>query len=158
MASSSRSLTRVRNALDAHGLEVELQTFPASTRTAEDAATAVGCQVAQIAKSLVFRSVASGEPILIVASGMNRVDLERVGERLGEPLEMADARFVRERTGFAVGGVPPLAHDGSLRIFFDRDLLEFERIWAAAGRPDTVFSVSPQELVRITGASVIRVG
>lgn len=157
MAKPSRSLDRVQNALEEHGLEVELQSFPDSTRTAEDAARAVGCEVAQIAKSLVFRSAGSLEQLLIVVSGANRVDLGKVGEQLGERLEMADAKSVRERTGFAVGGVPPLGHDDSLKIYLDRDLLGFELIWAAAGRPDTVFAVAPQELLRVTRAQVIDV-
>ncbi|HEX7004198.1 MAG TPA: YbaK/EbsC family protein [Trueperaceae bacterium] len=157
MAKPSRSLDRVQNALEEHGLEVELQSFPDSTRTAEDAARAVGCEVAQIAKSLVFRSAGSLEQLLIVVSGANRVDLGKVGEQLGERLEMADAKSVRERTGFAVGGVPPLGHDDSLKIYLDRDLLGFELIWAAAGRPDAVFAVAPQELLRVTRAQVIDV-
>lgn len=157
MAKASRSLQRVQDALIEQGLAVEVQTFPSSTRTAADAARSVGCRVEQIAKSLVFKSRRSGAPVLIVASGGNRVDLKKVGEVLGDELEMADANFVRERTGFAVGGVPPVAHEQGLAIFLDRDLFEFDRIWAAAGRPDTVFAVSPADLERITGGTVIDV-
>ena len=157
MAKMSRSLQRVQDALIEHGLTVELDTFPSSTRTAADAARSVGCQVEQIAKSLVFKSRLSGEPVLIVASGANRVDLKKVGEVLGVELEMADAKFVRERTGFAVGGVPPVAHEQGIEIYLDRDLFAFELIWAAAGRPDTVFAVAPEDLLRITGGTVVDV-
>ena len=157
MAKAGRSLQRVRDALSEAGIEAEITTFPATTRTAEDAARAVGCEVGQIAKSLVFRSEESGEPVLIVTSGANRVDPEKVARERGDRLAMADAAFVRERTGYAVGGVPPLGHDGSLTIYLDRDLLSYERIWAAAGRPDSVFAVSPRELSRVTGCTVIDV-
>lgn len=157
MAKTSRSLQRVQDALADHGLTLEVKTFPSSTRTAEDAARSVGCRVEQIAKSLVFRSRRSGDPVIIVTSGGNRVDIGKVSEILGEELEMADANFVRERTGFAVGGVAPVAHDEEIAIYLDRDLFAFERIWAAAGRPDTVFSVEPDELQRMTGGTVIDV-
>jgi len=130
--------------------------LPQSTRTANDAAKAIGCEVAQIAKSLVFRST-SGEPILVIASGTNRVNEATIAEAIGEAIGKAAAEFVRERTGFAIGGVPPVGHASTLRTFIDADLLRFDRIWAAAGTPNAVFELSPGELPRLTGGVVIRV-
>ena len=127
--------------------------FPAGTRTAVDAAAAVGCDVAQICKSLVFRR-ASGAPLLVVASGANRVDEARVGELVGEPIGKADAAFVRDRTGFAIGGVPPAGHPAPIDTLVDRDLLAFDVVWAAAGTPREVFSLSPAQLVSLTGGRV----
>ncbi|MEX2540414.1 MAG: YbaK/EbsC family protein [Trueperaceae bacterium] len=144
------------DALAERGLALELARFPSSTRTAADAAHSVGCQVAQIAKSLVFRTT-GGEPLLIVASGANRVDVAKVAALVGEPLEMADAAFVRDRTGFAIGGVPPVGHDRTLPTYVDRDLFAFDRIWAAAGAPDAVFLLSPGQLLEITGGTVVDV-
>jgi prolyl-tRNA editing enzyme YbaK/EbsC (Cys-tRNA(Pro) deacylase) len=123
--------------------------FPAGTRTAADAAAAVGCDVGAICKSLVFR--VGDEPLLVIASGANRVDEERFGA------VKADAAFVREQTGFAIGGVPPYGHPRPLRTILDEDLLGYETVWAAAGTPTAVFPIAPDELVRRTGATVGRV-
>jgi prolyl-tRNA editing enzyme YbaK/EbsC (Cys-tRNA(Pro) deacylase) len=126
-----------------------------TTRTAEDAAEAVGCQVGQIAKSLVFRTERTNRPVLVIASGANRVDEKKMARLLSEPIAKADADFVRERTGFAIGGVPPVGHRESLTIVIDEDLFQYDRIWAAAGTPRAVFALSPQELQRITAGQVI---
>jgi prolyl-tRNA editing enzyme YbaK/EbsC (Cys-tRNA(Pro) deacylase) len=123
--------------------------FPAGTRTAADAAAAIGCEVGAICKSLVFR--VGDEPLLVIASGANRVDEARFGA------QKADAAFVREQTGFAIGGVPPYGHTRPLRTILDEDLLGYETVWAAAGTPSSVFPIAPTELVRRTGASVQRV-
>jgi prolyl-tRNA editing enzyme YbaK/EbsC (Cys-tRNA(Pro) deacylase) len=123
--------------------------FPAGTRTAVDAAAAVGCDVGAICKSLVFR--VGDEPLLVIASGANRVDEERFDA------VKADAAFVREQTGFAIGGVPPYGHPRPLRTIVDEDLLGYETVWAAAGTPTAVFPIAPDELVRRTGATVQRV-
>ena len=120
--------------------------FPAGTRTAADAAAAIGCEVGAICKSLVFR--VGDEPLLVIASGANRVDERRFGA------VKADAAFVREQTGFAIGGVPPYGHARPLRTILDEDLLAYETVWAAAGSPTSVFPIAPDELVRRTGASV----
>jgi prolyl-tRNA editing enzyme YbaK/EbsC (Cys-tRNA(Pro) deacylase) len=157
MARSGGSLQRVRDALAEKGLASTVRTFPSSTRTAADAARSVGCEVAQIAKSLVFRTRESGMPLLVVASGANRVDLAKVSVIAGEPLEMADPAFVRERTGFAIGGVPPMGHDEKLATLLDRDLFAFELIWAAAGTPDAVFPLSPDQLLEFTGGVIVDV-
>jgi prolyl-tRNA editing enzyme YbaK/EbsC (Cys-tRNA(Pro) deacylase) len=127
--------------------------FDASTRTAEDAAAAIGCTVAQIAKSLVFRS-GSGRAVLVVASGVNRVDEKRVAALVGEPIGRADADFVREATGFAIGGVPPVGHRTAPVALIDEALMAFGEVWAAAGTPNAVFRLTPADLVALTGGTV----
>ncbi len=153
----SASVQRVQAALQAHGLSYQVREFPQGTRTAADAARAVGCEVAQIVKSLVFRATVSGRPVLVVASGANRVDERRIGDLLGEPIARADPDFVRERTGFAVGGVPPVAHREPPVTFVDADLLRHEEIWAAAGTPNAVFRLTPADLVALTGGRVVTI-
>jgi prolyl-tRNA editing enzyme YbaK/EbsC (Cys-tRNA(Pro) deacylase) len=148
---------RVQEHLRANGCAAEVVELPGGTRTAADAAKAVGCDVAQIAKSIVFRA-ASGRSVLIVASGAHRVDEAAVAALLGEPIGKASPEFVREKTGYAIGGVPPVAHTTPPVVFVDEDLLELGTIWAAAGTPMTVFPVAPDELVRLTGGRVARVG
>ncbi len=130
-----------------------VSTFPEGTRTAADAAAAIGCSVGQIVKSLVFRR-ASGAALLVVASGSNRVDEARLEALAGEPVGKADAEFVRSATGFAIGGVPPAGHTAPVETIVDEDLLAYEEIWAAAGTPRTVFPLSPDELVALTGGRV----
>src|SRR5881394_3052075 len=144
--SAARGTERVQSALDAAGIAARVVELAASTRTASEAAAAIGCSVAQIAKSLVFRGARSGEAILVIASGTNRVDEEKIAALVGEPIAKADADFVRERTGYAIGGIPPAGHASPLRTFIDRDLLQFERIWAAAGTPHAVFELTPAQL------------
>lgn len=133
-----------------------VSTFPDGTRTAADAAAAIGCDVAQIVKSLVFRRE-GGAPLLVVASGVNRVDEAKVAALVGEPIGKADAAFVRAATGFAIGGVPPAGHAEPIETLVDRDLLEHDEIWAAAGTPRTVFPLTPDELVAMTGGRVVDV-
>ena len=130
--------------------------FDASTRTAEDAAAAVGCAVGQIAKSLLFRT-ASGKPALVVASGANRVDEKKAAREIGEAIGRADADFVRESTGFAIGGVPPVGHGVQPLTLIDADLMGFAEIWAAAGTPNAVFRLTPADLVELTGGRVTSV-
>ncbi|MEM7226708.1 MAG: YbaK/EbsC family protein [Pseudomonadota bacterium] len=151
------SARRVQAALDDFGLGFEVREFSESTRSAADAAAAIGCQVGQIAKSLVFRGGDSDRPLLVIASGPNRVDLAKVAALVGEPAGRADADFVRARTGFSIGGVPPLGHDESPVTLIDRDLTDFEEIWAAAGTPNAVFRLAPGDLARITGGQVVDV-
>jgi prolyl-tRNA editing enzyme YbaK/EbsC (Cys-tRNA(Pro) deacylase) len=131
------------------GPDFQVVEFEASTRTSEDAAAAVGCTVAEIAKSLVFRS-ASGRPVLVIASGANRVDEKKVRALLGEKIERADADFVRVMTGYAIGGVPPIGHAVVPVVLIDNDLQRFPAVWAAAGTPNAVFKVAPADLVRLT--------
>lgn len=124
--------------------------FDASTKTSADAAAAIGCTVAQIAKSLVFRA-AGGGPMLVVASGTNRVDEKKVGALLGEAIGRADADFVREKTGYAIGGVAPVGHAVPPAVLLDADLRQYDVIWAAAGTPNAVFRLTPADLERLTG-------
>jgi prolyl-tRNA editing enzyme YbaK/EbsC (Cys-tRNA(Pro) deacylase) len=148
----------VRAALAAAGHPDTITVFPAGTRTAADAAAAVGCDVAQIAKSIVFR--AGARPAVIITSGANRVDQAKVEAVLGAKLGRADADWVRLMTGFAVGGVAPLGHLTPPLLLLDEDLMRLDPVWAAAGSPSHVFRTTPAELLRITGAkvAVVRAG
>lgn len=151
------SARRVQQVLDAAGLAVAIVELPQSTRTAADAAASIGCRVEQIAKSLVFRRKDTGEGVLVIASGSNRVDERLVAATLHSEIERADADFVRSTTGFAIGGIPPIGHDSPLVTLIDEDLLRLDVIWAAGGTPHAVFPLSPGELVRITSGQVMRV-
>lgn len=153
-ASLKASARRVQEALAAQGFAFDVKEFPESTRTSAEAAAAIGCAVAQIAKSLVFRGAESGQAVLIIASGANRVDPAKAEALLGEAIGRADADFVRAATGFAIGGVPPLGHDRPLITLIDEELLGFEVIWAAAGTPNAVFRLSPKDLADLTGGRV----
>ena len=149
------NVARVAGAARAAGLEIAVERFPDGTRTAADAARAVGCDVAQIVKSLVF--MADGEPILALVSGANRVDPGRLGSALGAAgaVRRADGDEARQATGVAIGGVPPFGHVRPVTVLVDRDLLRHELLWAAAGLPDAVFAVTPADLVRISGGRVV---
>jgi prolyl-tRNA editing enzyme YbaK/EbsC (Cys-tRNA(Pro) deacylase) len=127
--------------------------FEASTRTSEEAAAAIGCAVAEIAKSLVFKT-AQGRPVLVIASGVNRVDEKKVRALLGEKIERPDADFVRAATGYSIGGVPPVAHATPPAVLIDRDLERFAAVWAAAGTPNAVFRITPADLIRLTQGQV----
>lgn len=153
----SDSAAKVQQALDRFGLNFQVHELPASTRTAEDASRAIGCAVGQIAKSLVFQCSPSGQPLLVIVSGANRVDVELLGRHLDEEILLADAGFVRAATGYAIGGVPPVGHKSPLRSLIDEDLMLFEQIWAAAGTPRAVFRLTPSTLLQITGGEVLRV-
>lgn len=157
MSTLKPSAQRVQEALAVHGLGLEVREFPASTRTAEDAAAAIGCTVAQIAKSLIFRGKTSDRPVLVIASGANRVDEKKVSALIEEKIGKADAEFVRARTGFAIGGVPPVGHLEAPITVIDRDLLALEEIWAAAGTPNAVFRLTPGDLATLTGGQVAEV-
>ena len=148
------SARRVQAALAAKGFDFRVREFPAGTRTSAEAAAAIGCEIGQIAKSLIFRAKKTGRPVLIIASGANRVDEKAVAVLLGERIGRADADFVRAATGFAIGGVPPLGHDRPLATLIDEDLLAFAEIWAAAGTPNAVFPLAPNDLVALTGGTV----
>ena len=151
-------MRRVAEALRERGLDADVRELPDSTRTAPEAAAALGCEVAEIAKSLVFRGAESGDPVLVIASGADRVDEQRLAAAIGEPVEKPDADYVRARTGFGIGGVPPVGHDTPIATFVEERMLALERIWAAAGTPRAVFGpVTPDELVRVTGARVAAV-
>jgi prolyl-tRNA editing enzyme YbaK/EbsC (Cys-tRNA(Pro) deacylase) len=151
------SAQKVQDALRALGFQFEVVELPASTRSAAEAANSVGCQVGQIAKSLVFKTKHTQRPVLVIASGANRVDEAKIGELAGEPIEKADADFVREHTGFVIGGVPPVGHLELLLTFIDEDLILYKEIWAAAGTPHAVFCLIPQDLVKMTGGQVVNI-
>jgi prolyl-tRNA editing enzyme YbaK/EbsC (Cys-tRNA(Pro) deacylase) len=151
------SARRVQEALAAHGVAATIVYLERAARTSAEAAAAVGCRVDQIAKSLVFRLPSREAPLLVIASGANRVDETQVAAIVGEPLAKADAEFVRAHTGFAIGGVAPVGHPAPLMTLVDEDLLKWDRIWAAGGHPHTVFPLTPAELVRVTGGRVVAV-
>ena len=146
------SVERVRTALLAAGHPDTITRFPEGTRTAADAAAAIGCTVAQIAKSIVFR--AGERAVVVVTSGANRVDTAKAAEALGVALRRADADWVRAVTGFAIGGVAPVGHLTPPLVLLDEDLLALDPVWAAAGSPSHVYQTSAAELVRVTGARV----
>jgi Cys-tRNA(Pro) deacylase len=137
------------------GLAAKVMEFSESTRTAAEAAAAIGTTVGQIAKSLVF--MAGDEPVLVIASGVNRVDVEKVHRLLGKKVIRPDAETVRRITGFSIGGVPPVGHKKRLRTLVDEDLLNFNVVYAAAGTPNVVFAVSPRDLMRITKAEAAHI-
>ncbi len=150
------SAQKVQDALRAAGFASTVVEVPDSARTAAEAAAAVGCEVGQIVKSLLFRSE-SGRAVLVAASGSNRVDEKAVAAVVGEPIGRASPDFVREQTGFAIGGVPPIGHARPVVAVVDEALLAHARIWAAAGHPHAVFALTPDELVRMTGGTVARI-
>ncbi|HLM49948.1 MAG TPA: YbaK/EbsC family protein [Solirubrobacteraceae bacterium] len=149
-----RSARRVQEALRAAGLDADVRELPDSTRTAPEAAAAVGTQVGAIVKSLVFVGRDSGRGVLVLVSGANRADEARIGALAGEPIDRADAEAVRALTGFSIGGVPPLGHATDMRVFVDPDLAARDVVWAAGGTPRTVFPLAGAELVRVTGGTV----
>lgn len=139
------------------GLRIDIVRMDQSTRTAEDAARACGCSVAQIVKSLIFAGADTGTPYLLLVSGANRVNEKGVAGPIGEALKRPDADFVRRVTGYAIGGIPPLAHDTPLKTYIDSDLLAFDTVWAAAGTPDSVFEIAPDALVTAAEAETLDV-
>ncbi len=149
----SSAIDRVRQALAAQGLSVELTVFDCSTATSQQAADALGVPLATIVKSLVF--LVEGRPVLVLASGANRVDTEKLGQAAGGRVQRADAERVKAATGFVIGGVAPVGHLEPLPTYIDADLMAYDRLWAAAGSPYAVFPVTPQELVRITAGQVV---
>ncbi|APV48948.1 prolyl-tRNA editing protein [Betaproteobacteria bacterium GR16-43] len=150
-AALSASARRVQDALAALGLDCVITEHAASARTSQEAADLLGCTVGQIAKSLVFRGTSTGDPVLVIASGANRVDEAKVGALLGEPIGRAKPEFVREVTGYAIGGIPPVGHARSIRTFVDADLLAFDVVFAAGGTPNALFPIKPADLLRVCG-------
>ncbi len=157
MAELKEACRRVEQGARALGLDIRIIEKAQSTRTAEEAAAACGCALGQIVKSLVFRGKSSGRPYLLLVSGSNRVDEKGVSTVIGEALRRADAQYVRDVTGYAIGGIPPFGHAERLTTFMDRDLLGQSTVWAAAGTPESMFEVSPAALAEVTAAQVIEV-
>jgi prolyl-tRNA editing enzyme YbaK/EbsC (Cys-tRNA(Pro) deacylase) len=153
----SASARKVQDELTRLGYACTVVEHSAPTRTAQEAAERAGCSLGQITKSLIFRGTRTGKPILVLTSGANRVDEKRISEYAGEPIARADPDFVREVTGFAIGGVPPIAHATEMSTYLDEDLLEFDSIWAAAGTPNAIFRLTSDELRRMTGGTAVRV-
>ena len=157
MQSLSPRARQFQRLIEDLGFHFEVRELADSTRSAAEAAAAVGCQLGQIAKSLIFRGKRSGRPILVIASGANRVDEIKLGFIVGEEIEKADADFVRQATGFAIGGVPPFGHQQKLATYIDKDLLDHQEIWAAAGTPHAVFKLTPTDLIKVTQGQIIKV-
>jgi prolyl-tRNA editing enzyme YbaK/EbsC (Cys-tRNA(Pro) deacylase) len=153
----SKSAQSVQDVLNKKGIATKVIELPASARTAEEAAKAIGCSVAQIAKSLIFRTKHTGKPILVLASGPNRVNEKLVAQAVGEEIVKADADFTREVTGFAIGGIPPVGHKQVIDTYIDEDLLSLGELWAAAGTPNAVFNFPSTQIESLTGGKVIRV-
>lgn len=153
----SPSAKKVQDAINALGFSYRVRELPHTTRSSKEAAQAVGCEVGQIAKSLIFRSKYTQKPVLVIASGSNRVNEEKISQFISEPVEKPDADFVRDCTGFSIGGVPPVGHREKLRTFIDEDLLKYDEIWAAAGNPNAVFKLSPCDLVKMTAGQIVSV-
>jgi prolyl-tRNA editing enzyme YbaK/EbsC (Cys-tRNA(Pro) deacylase) len=153
----SSSAQRVQDALRSAGFDLEVIEFEQPTRSSAEAARAIGCSLGQIAKSVIFTSKEKHMPVLVIASGSNRVNTTHLEEALGEAVEIADPAFVLEKTGYAVGGVPPLGHASPLVTFIDQDLLRYNEIWAAAGGPSAVFKLTPCQLMEMTGGRVISI-
>ncbi len=154
----AKSAQSIQKALTDKGLNFKVIELSASTRTANDAAAAIGCDVAQIVKSLIFKTKTSHKPVLILASGTNRVNEKVIESQLGEKVTKADADFTREVTGFAIGGIPPIGHKEPVDlIFIDEDLLKFEEVWAAAGTPNAVFNLKGKDLLDLTKGKVVSI-
>ena len=142
---------RVKEVLESFGIDFEIRLLDDAVRTARLAAEALGCEVGQIANSLIFRDVSNDQAVLVMCAGDHRVDLAKVAELTGITLGRADADFVRAQTGFAIGGVPPVAHQNALRCLLDESLQRFSQVWAAAGTPESIFCMTPDQLQTITG-------
>ena len=154
MTENVGGLERVKQSLERLGATCEVSELPASTRSAAEAAAAIGCDVEQIAKSIVFRGGTTDRPILVIAGGRDRISEDKVQAALAEPISKADADFVRRRTGFAIGGVPPVGHSEDITTLIDESLSRFETVWAAAGTPHAVFKTTFAELTAWTGGRV----
>ena len=148
---------RVQAGAGSLGLDIAVKELTASTRTAQEAAAACDCAIGQIIKSLVFRGRDSGKAVLLLVSGQNRVDEAQAKTYVGEKLQRPDAAFVRDVTGYAIGGIPPFAHDQPLATYIDRDLMAYDVVWAAAGTPNCLFSVSPHALAEAVNATIVDV-
>jgi prolyl-tRNA editing enzyme YbaK/EbsC (Cys-tRNA(Pro) deacylase) len=148
----SKNSAKVQSYLDQFGMKLEVQELSQSTRTAQEAADAVGCELGQIVKSLVFRS--GQTPLLFLVSGKNLLNIQKAESTLGIKIQKADADFAREQTGYPIGGVPPVAHEYPIDIFIDGDLMAYEEVWAAAGTPNAVFRIKSKDLPRITNGRI----
>jgi len=151
------SSQRVQDFLKEHGLELNVIEFKELTRTSQEAANTIGCELGQIAKTLIFKGKSSGKPICVIASGKNRVDEKKVVQYVGEEIEKSDAEYVLKHTSFSIGGVPPIGFHFDIKPLIDEDLMEYSEIWAAAGTPNSVFRLSPSDLLKITEGRVVNI-
>jgi prolyl-tRNA editing enzyme YbaK/EbsC (Cys-tRNA(Pro) deacylase) len=157
MEPTNPSAQKIQNILRILGSDYKVIEFTESTRTAQEAADRVGCQLGQIVKSLVFKGRSSNKGILVLTSGLNRVDENKISQYAGESIGRADPEFVRTVTGFSIGGVPPVGHVQPLETYIDEDLLQYTDVWAAAGTPNAVFQLPSSDLVKITNGKIMRV-
>lgn len=152
--SLSPTAQRVQDLISSLGFTCKVIEFQESTRTAQEAAERAGCTLGQIIKSLIFRGKTTNKPILVLTSGANRVNEKRISEYAGEPIARADADFVREVTGFAIGGVPPIGHLQKMETYLDEDLMNYKTVWAAAGTPNAIFELVPNDLLQMTDGKI----
>ena len=157
MPTLSPTAQKFQNLLNELGYAYSVIEHAESTRTAQEAADRAGCELGQIVKSLIFKGKDSGKPILILASGPNRVNEKQIGEYAGEAIGKADADFVRTTTGFAIGGVPPVGHAEAMDTYLDEDFLKYATIWAAAGTPNAIFELKTEDLQKMTNGKVVKV-
>lgn len=157
MTTLKSSAQRVQDILTQFNLDLKVIEFKASTRTSQEAADAIGCKVAQITKTLIFKGKNTAQPICVIASGKNRVDEKKVEELVGEPIEKPAAEYVVQHTGFGIGGVPPVGYTFEIKPLIDEDLMQYTEIWAAAGTPNAVFRLLPQDLLKITQGRVVNI-
>lgn len=153
----TKNAQSIQNILATKGLSLKVVEFATSTRTALDAAQTIGCHVAQIVKSLIFCTKNTHRPMLILASGFNRVDEKIIEDSIGEKIVKADADFTRDITGFAIGGIPPIGHKQPIETYIDQDLLQYDQVWAAAGTPHALFSLPSKELAPLTNGKIIKI-
>ncbi len=153
----SPSAQKIQNLLREQGYPYTVIEYAESTRTAQEAAQRAGCALGQIVKSLIFRGQISGKPILVLTSGANRVNEQRIAAYVGEPVVRADAEFVRNVTGFAIGGVPPIGHAQPMETYIDEDFLQYPTVWAAAGTPNAIFELKTEDLQRMTGGKIVSI-
>lgn len=157
MSTLSPSAQKIQEQIRSLGFDYTVIEHVESTRTAQEAAERAGCELGQIVKSLIFKGKESGKPILVLTSGANRVDEQRISEYAGEAISRADADFVRAVTGFAIGGVPPIGHSQKLETYLDEDFLHYETVWAAAGTPNAIFELKTSDLQKMTNGKVVKV-
>lgn len=150
-------MEKIEKILKEYNLNLELKEFSQSTKTSKEAAEAIGCDVAQIGKSIIFKGKISGRPYLVIASGKNRINEEKFSQIVGEPIEKGDADFVKEKTGYIIGGVPPFGHKENIETYIDEDLFKFKDIWCAGGTPYSVFRINTEDLLKITKGKIINI-
>lgn len=153
----TKNAQKIQSILESKNLNLNVVELSDSCRTAQQAADSIGCTVSQIVKSLIFQTKQTEKPILVLASGTNRVNEKIIAQHVGEKIRRANPDFVRKVTGFAIGGVAPIGHTESIQTFIDKDLLQYDELWAAAGHPNAVFSLQPKHLAELTHGSIIEI-